>query len=253
MESGKSPMLDFRYMQKTITVVVPVYNEEKDLPVNIPKLYFFLKDKMASYRWEIVIADNASIDKTPEVGKKLAQKEGIRYLRILQKGRGRALKKAWNTSKSDLLGYMDIDLSSDLSYFPKLIDSLEAGSDIAIGSRLAVGSKVYGRPLLREIMSRGYSLLFRIVFLTSFNDAQCGFKAVRKEVWDKISPAVRDTEWFFDSELLIIADKAGFKISEIPITWRDDPRSTVKVAKTAWGDIKGLIRLFITRPWKKLK
>lgn len=239
--------------KKSITVVVPVYNEEKDLPLNIPKLFSFLERNMLSHDWEIVIADNASTDKTSEIGKRLAKKSGIKYLRLAQKGRGRALKTAWNASKSDILAYMDVDLSSDLSFFPRLIGALEAGADIAIGSRLVAGSKVYGRPLLREIMSRGYSLLFRIVFLTSFSDAQCGFKAVKKEVWDRISSAVTDTGWFFDSELLIIADKAGFEITEIPVTWRDDPASTVKVAKTAWGDIKGLARLFFTRPWKKLR
>ncbi len=239
--------------KKSISVVVPVYNEEKDLPLNIPKLFSFLEKNMSSYGWEIVIVDNASTDKTPEIGKRLAKKASIKYLRLAQKGRGRALKTSWNTAKSDILAYMDIDLSSDLSSFPKLVGALEEGNDIAIGSRLVAGSKVYGRPFLREIMSRGYSLLFRIVFLTSFNDAQCGFKAIRREVWDKISPAVTDTGWFFDSELLIIADKAGFEIAEIPITWRDDPASTVKVAKTAWGDIKGLVRLLITRPWRKLR
>lgn len=238
--------------EKRLSVVVPVFNEEKDLLVNIPKLFSFLERSMSSYDWEIVIADNASTDGTAEIGRELAKRSQIKYLRLPQKGRGRALKAAWNISKSDFLAYMDVDLSSDLSFFPKLLGALEAGSDIAIGSRLVRGSKVYGRPPLREMMSRGYSLLFRIVFLTSFNDAQCGFKAIKKEVWDKISTVISDTGWFFDSELLIISDKAGFDITEIPITWRDDPASTVKVAKTAWGDLKGLVRLLITRPWNKV-
>ena len=244
-------MLDFVCMKKTgLCVVVPVYNEEKDLPVNIPRLEALLEEKMSSYDWEIIIADNASTDKTPEIAKNLSREERIKYLRLEQKGRGRALKKAWSLSKKEFLSYMDIDLSSDLSYFPRLIKSLETGADIAVGSRLAKGAKVSGRPLVREIMSRGYSLLFRSLFGTKFKDAQCGFKAIKKEVWDKLEPVLKDTHWFFDSELLIVGEKTGFTVFEIPIVWRDDPSSTVKVAKTAWGDIKGLCRLFIKRPWK---
>ena len=239
-------------MNKSLTLVIPVFNEEKDLPKNLPKLIDFLDKKMSAYQWEIVIADNASTDKTPEIAQKFAQSGRIKYLRLEQKGRGRALKKAWESSESELLAYMDVDLSSDLEYFPKLILSLEEGFDIAIGSRLKKGAKVFNRPFLRGVMSRGYSLLFRSLFWTSFWDAQCGFKAITRKAAEKLLPLVEDTGWFFDSELLIIAQKAGFKITEVPIVWKDDPTSTVKVAKTAWGDIKGLIRLLLTRPWKKI-
>lgn len=234
-------------------VVVPVYNEEEDLPRNIPKLFSFLNENLSDFNWQILIADNASSDKTPQIAKKLAQKEGISYLRLSQKGRGRALKRAWLGSRADYLSYMDIDLSSDLAFFPKLIEKLVEGADVAIGSRLAPGAQVFGRTLLREIMSRGYNLLIKLLFFTRFSDAQCGFKAIRRLVAQKLLPQVLDNEWFFDSELLIVAEKAGFKVAEVPIIWRDDPRSTVKVAKTAWGDVKGLLRLFVTRPWKKLQ
>lgn len=240
-------------MKTALTVVVPVFNEEVDLPKNIPTLRAFLEEKMPDYDWEIVVVDNASTDKTPEIGKKLAKDNRIKYLRLEKRGRGRALKYAWERSKSAILSYMDVDFSSDLAYFPKLIEAVETGADIAIGSRLAPGAKVHGRTLTREIMSRGYSFLFRSLFWTSFRDAQCGFKAIKNSVAKKVLREVEDTGWFFDSELLIIADKAGFKISEIPIVWRDDPGSTVKVAKTAWGDIEGLLRLLITRPWKRIK
>lgn len=254
LESRKSDMLDFVYMKNTgLCVVIPVYNEEIDLPLNIPKLLSFLEKKMSSYDWEIIIADNASTDKTPEIAREFTKNKRIKYLRLEQKGRGRAIRKAWNTSDKRILSYMDVDLSSDLSYFLKLIKSLENGADIAIGSRLAEGAKVIGRTLIREIMSRGYSLLFRSLFWTEFKDAQCGFKAIKKDVWDKLEPVIKDRHWFFDTELLIISQKAGFVITEVPIVWRDNPNSTVKVAKTAWGDIKGLCRLFVKMPWKKLK
>jgi glycosyltransferase involved in cell wall biosynthesis len=176
----------------------------------------------------------------------------VRYLLIPRPGRGGALKEVWRSSSADILTYMDVDLSSELKYFPKLVKVLEQGADVAIGSRLAKGAKVYGRTLTREIMSRGYNVLIKLFFWTSFHDAQCGFKGIRREVAKELLPHIEDKGWFFDSELLILAEKAGYKVTEIPIVWRDDPRSTVKVAKTAWGDIKGLTRLFIKRPWLKI-
>lgn len=232
---------------------MPVFNEETDLPKNLPVLVEFMRKNMGKYDWEIVVADNASTDKTGDIAKGLGREyPEVKYLSLPQKGRGRALKKAWDASGGELLSYMDVDLSSDISFFPKLISSLE-DADVSIGSRLKKGAKVIGRPPLREVMSRGYSFLFRSLFLTSFKDAQCGFKAIRRSAWERLSPLISDTGWFFDSELLINADKSGMKIAEVPIVWKDDPRSTVKVAKTAWGDIKGLLRLFVHRPWKKLK
>lgn len=241
--------------KSALSVVVPVYNEEIDVPRNIPRLYKFLKGNLKDYAWELVIADNGpSTDNTPDVSKNLTKKhQEIKYFSIPRPGRGGALKEAWLRSNAPLLAYMDVDLSSDLRFFPKLIKTLEKGADIAIGSRLSRGSKVYGRTLMREVMSRGYNLLIRLLFWTGFHDAQCGFKAIKREAAQKLLPHIKDESWFFDSELLILAEKAGLKVAEVPIVWRDDPRSTVKVAKTAAGDIKGLLRLFFTRPWRNIK
>lgn len=241
--------------KKAVDVVIPVYNEEIDLPRNIPVLHKFLKENFKEYDWKILIADNGpSKDKTQEVSKKLSsQYSQVEYINIPRPGRGNALKEVWLSSKSDFLCYMDVDLSSELKYFPKLVTALERGADIAIGSRLARGSKVYGRTATREIMSRGYNILIKIFFWVSFHDAQCGFKAITSEAAQKLLPQIEDKGWFFDSEMLIVGGKAGFKVTEVPIVWRDDPRSTVKVAKTAWGDIKGLIRIFFDRPWKNIK
>lgn len=239
----------------TLSVVVPVYNEEQDIPKKIPILYEFMKDNFKEYSWEIVIADNGpSRDRTGAVSRILEKKyKNIKYVLIPRPGRGNALKEVWLASRSKILCYMDVDLSSDLGYLSQLVGALEKGYDIAIGSRLATGARVYGRTLTREIMSRGYNILMKLMFWTSFHDAQCGFKAITREAAKKILPAVLDKGWFFDSELLIIAQKLDLRISEIPIVWRDDPRSTVKVAKTAWGDIKGLVRLFLTRPWERMR
>ena len=235
--------------------MVPVYNEEVDLARNIPTLHKFLKDTLQEYEWEIVIADNGpSKDGTAQVARDLVKVyKGLEYLGIPRPGRGGALKEAWLASGADIRCYMDVDLSSDLLYFKKLVEAIESGADVAIGSRLKKGARVYGRTLTREIMSRGYNLLIRLFFGTSFYDAQCGFKAISGRVANQLLKVVEDKAWFFDSELLIISDKAGFNIAEVPIVWRDDPRSTVKVAKTAWGDLKGLWRLCWTQPWKKIQ
>lgn len=242
-------------MPKKVAVVIPVYNEELDLPRNIPVLHEFLKGNFKKLAWEIIIADNGpSKDRTKEVSKVLEKKfSGVRYICIPRPARGGALSEIWSTAKADYLAYMDMDLSSDLKYFPKLISALENGADIAIGSRLARGSKVYGRTLTREIMSRGYNILIKLFFWTSFKDAQCGFKAITKSAALTLLPHIEDRAWFFDSELLIVGEKSGFKVAEVPIVWRDDPNSTVKVAKTAWGDIRGLWRIFWSQPWKKIK
>lgn len=245
----------FAKKKAALSVVIPVYNEEEDLPKNIPILHKFLTDNLKDYSWEIIIADNGpSKDRTPLVSKELVKKfKGVRYVLVPRPGRGGALKEVWLKADSDYLSYMDVDLSSDLVYLPKLIKAIEDGADIAVGSRLKKGGKVYGRTFMREVMSRGYNVLIKLAFWTSFADAQCGFKAIRKEAARILLPFIKDTAWFFDSELLIVGEKAGFKVAETPIVWRDDPRSTVKVAKTAWGDIKGLIRLFFTRPWKEIR
>lgn len=238
-----------------VSIVVPVYNEEEDLPKNIPILYKFLDKNLKNYDWQIIIGDNGpSKDRTGEIGEGLQKKfERVRYVLVPRPGRGGALKEIWLNSDADLLIYMDVDLSSDLNFLPNLLEALENGADIAIGSRLAKGGKVYGRTFTREVMSRGYNLMIKFMFWTSFHDAQCGFKGIKRDVAKRLLPIIKDTAWFFDSELLIVGEKAGFKVKEVPITWRDDPRSTVKVAKTAWGDIKGLARLFFSRPWRQLK
>lgn len=236
-------------------MVVPVHNEEKDVPANIPILYRYLTGNLGKYDWKLIVVDNGpSHDRTAHVSKALAQKyKNLEYVCVPRPGRGGALKAVWSRQKSDYLCYMDVDLSSDLAHLSELIGALEAGADIAIGSRLKRGAKVYGRTLLREVMSRGYNILIKFLFWTNFADAQCGFKAIKTPVAAKLLPYIKDSAWFFDSELLIVGEKAGFKIREVPIVWRDDPASTVKVAKTAWGDIKGLVRLLWTRPWRKIK
>ena len=232
-------------MPYTLDVVIPGLNEEAGLANTVATLSEFMSRDMAQYDWRIVIADNGSTDATPEIGRRLAsERERVEYLRLEQRGRGRALKHAWTRSDADVVAYMDMDLSTDLSALPPLVAAiLEDGAEVATGSRLARGAEVIGRSLKREIISRCYSLMFRTMFFTRFVDAQCGFKAASRRVVDEVVPLVKDTGWFFDSELLILCEKNGYPVREIPVRWEDDPDSRVRIVSTATEDIKGLLRL----------
>ena len=226
----------------TVDIVIPVYNEEKDLPRSIDILTRHLREKVEN-PWRIIIADNGSTDSTMSVAEMLSNRyTGVTCVHIPQKGRGRALRQVWLECTADIVCYMDVDLSTDLNHFSELIYAVEEGSHVAIGSRLSKGSKVK-RSLKREFISRAYSTLIRAMFFTPFHDAQCGFKALSRNAARSLVPLVKDNGWFFDSELLIIASRRGYRIKEIPVHWEDDPDSRVRIIRTAWGDIKGLLRL----------
>ncbi len=243
MQKSKNPSLN---------IVIPVYNEEHELADNVRTLSSYLKEHLSDFSWTVTIADNASTDRTFAIARKLEKNEShIRAIHLDQKGRGRAVRYAWIHCKDEYLAYMDVDLSTDLKHFPSLVRSLLRGYDIALGSRNARYARVYGRSLLRTITSKGYIALIKLFFWVHFSDAQCGFKAVTREIVDAIVPRVADQEWFFDTELLVLADKMGYRIYEEPVTWIDNPGSTVRVYKTIQGDLTGLWRLFWTRPWKK--
>jgi glycosyltransferase involved in cell wall biosynthesis len=237
----------------TVEVVVPVYNEERALPVSIPKLREFLAGPDFPYQWRILIADNASIDNTPAVGRALAsQYPGeVEYVRIERKGRGFALKQVWLASPMDIVSYMDVDLSTGLEAFPALIRAVaDEGYDVAIGSRLAPGSQVE-RSLKRRILTRGYNTIIKAMFFTRFSDAQCGFKAVSKAAAQRIVPLIEDNNWFFDTELLILAEKMGYRVKDVPVRWVEDKDTRVKIASTVSEDLRGLLRLRIGRPWRR--
>lgn len=237
--------------KEQIKIVLPVYNEEKELEENTLKVKTFCEKELRDHKIIFQIVDNASTDKTSQIARKLAKNFAeISFLRIKEKGRGRAIKKAWSSGGADIFVYMDIDLSTDLKHLPKIISVIENGFDIAIGSRLLPKSYVTGRTMKREILSRGYNFLINFFFQTHFSDAQCGFKAVSRKVVKELLPKIEDNDWFFDSELLIIGEKMGFKIYEEPVVWTDNPGSTVRVLKTVFGDLKGFLRLFLEKPWK---
>lgn len=238
--------------RKSVEITIPVYNEERELEKNILKLSNFCLKELKDYNWHITIADNASKDNTPVIASTLIKKNPrILYYRLEQKGRGRAVKRVWSQSKCDYCIYMDLDLSTDLIHLPNILKKLGKGYDVAIGSRLAKGARVEGRTFIRELTSRVLNFFFiQFFFQTHFTDAQCGFKGVTKKVVENLIPYVKDNEWFFDGELLIIAEKSGYKIYEEPVHWVDNPGSTVRLISTIWGDLMSIRRLLQTQPWK---
>jgi putative flippase GtrA len=228
-----------------IDVVVPVHDEEAVLERSIRRLHRFLAAEFP-FSWRIVVADNASTDSTPAIAARLARElPGVTLLRLDRKGRGRALRAAWSASSARVVCYMDVDLSTDLRGLLPLVAPLLSGhSDIAIGTRLAHGARVVRGPK-REFISRSYNRLLHATLRTRFSDAQCGFKAVRRELLDELLPAVRDDGWFFDTELLVLAQRRGLRIHEVPVDWVDDPDSRVDVVRTAIDDLKGVARLAV--------
>ncbi|MFQ5640412.1 MAG: dolichyl-phosphate beta-glucosyltransferase [bacterium] len=226
-----------------VDVVIPVYNEEKVLAKSVAALSDFL-NKRCCYDWRIVIADNASIDSTLDVAMALVEQyPRVAYKRIPYKGRGRALRATWLGSQADIVSYMDVDLSTDLNGFLPMIDAIASGhADIVCGSRYKKGAKVT-RGLKREILSRGYIRLIKFFFHCSFTDSQCGFKAVSRQAVQTLVPLIENQGWFFDAELLLLADHHGFRVFEIPVKWIDDPDSRVKILQTVSEHFMGLLRM----------
>ncbi len=227
----------------TVDAVIPVYNEEHVLAKSIGTLHGFLTEHLP-YDWRILVADNASTDRTLQVAQQLKEQYGrVDFIHLDQKGRGRALRKAWSESTADILSYMDVDLSTEIEAYPALIRAIaEEGYDLSTGSRLARGSRTM-RSFKREFISRCYNLIIRTVMWTKFSDAQCGFKAISRRACDVLVPLVQDNEWFFDTELLILAEKKGYRLKDLPVKWIEDPDTRVKLAKTITEDLRGLWRL----------
>ncbi|CAJ62631.1 putative dolichyl-phosphate beta-glucosyltransferase [Frankia alni ACN14a] len=226
-----------------LDLVVPVYNEERDLGPSVRRLHAFLLSQFP-YPFRITIADNASPDETLKLARTLAAElPGVAVIHLDLKGRGRALREVWSGSDADVLAYTDVDLSTDLGALLPLVAPLISGhSDVAVGSRLSRGARVVRGPK-REIISRCYNLLLRRTLRVRFRDAQCGFKAIRSDVAAHLLPHVADTGWFFDTELLVLAERCGLRVHEVPVDWVDDPDSRVDIVATALADLRGIVRL----------
>jgi glycosyltransferase involved in cell wall biosynthesis len=231
-----------------LDIAIPVHNEERGLEPSIRVLHAHVQRELPRST-RITIVDNASTDATQAIGARLAAElDGVRFIRLDDMGRGRALRAAWLASDADIVAYMDVDLSTDLRALRDLVEPILAGRvDIAIGSRLMSGARVT-RSLKRECISRCYNLLLRTILHLRVRDAQCGFKAVRAGVARELLPSVRDEGWFFDTELLVLAQRARLRTLEIPVTWIEDTDSRVKIVSTAMTDLRGVARMLRSQP-----
>jgi glycosyltransferase involved in cell wall biosynthesis len=238
-----SPHRDEPIAPPVVDVVLPVHNEEVALARSVRRLHHYLSDGFP-FSWRITIVDNASSDTTARIADRLAAELAeVTVVHLARKGRGLALREAWRRSDAAVVAYMDVDLSTDLDAFLPMVAPLASGhSDVAIGSRLAAGASVARRPK-RELISRAYNLMVRAMFATQVRDLQCGFKAVRTDVVRDLLPAVVDDGWFFDTELLLLAERNGLRIHEVPVDWIDNADSRVHVARTALDDLAGSVRM----------
>ncbi|MFE6822770.1 dolichyl-phosphate beta-glucosyltransferase [Streptomyces sp. NPDC057690] len=229
--------------QRSVEIVVPVYNEAHVLADSIGRLHAHLEESFP-FPFRITIADNASTDATWYAATDLTLRlPHVHAVRLEEKGRGRALKHVWNRSSADVVAYMDVDLSTGLEAFLPLVAPLLSGhSDLAVGSRLHRQAAVV-RGAQREFVSRSYNLLLKAGLGARFSDAQCGFKAVRADVFRALAPHIEDTAWFFDTELLVLAQRNGLRVHEVPVDWTDDPDSRVDIVRTAVDDLRGMGRM----------
>jgi putative flippase GtrA len=226
-----------------VEIVVPVYNEQAALAMSVERLHRYLTARFP-LTWLITVADNASTDNTWGIACRLAKElDGVQAVHLGKKGRGRALRSTWMQSTASVVAYMDVDLSTDLDALLPLVAPLITGhSDVAIGSRLTDGARVVRGPK-RELISRAYNVIVRMALHSSFSDAQCGFKAVRSDIARQLVPLVEDDGWFFDTELLVLAERNGLRVHEVAVDWVDDPDSRVAVLRTATDDLKGVARM----------
>jgi glycosyltransferase involved in cell wall biosynthesis len=230
----------------SVELVVPVYNEEHDLEQNVRALANQVT-RIPEFRWSIVIADNGSTDRTPLIAQNVAQEcHLIRVVRISEKGRGRALRQVWAASRADIVAYTDVDLSTDLHHLRELVSCLGEGFDVSMGSR-RMAESVVTRSFLRNLLSHGYNSLLRCVLGVHFKDAQCGFKAATTSFVREVVPRVKATGWFFDTEILVLAEKNNYRIREIPVRWMEDPRSSVRILPAICEQLRGICRLRVSQ------
>jgi glycosyltransferase involved in cell wall biosynthesis len=231
---------------ESVDVVLPVYNEEATLKRSVS----VVRDRLSAFQglhWRIVIAENGSTDGTLKVAAQLAQQwPEVVIKQVREKGRGRALRQTWLESTADYVCYMDIDLSTDLDAVEPLLEALRNGCDVVAGSRLLPASRVT-RCLHREVLSRSYNAILKAILWVSFSDAQCGFKGARRGFVQEVIPRVRSDHWFFDTEMLYLADKNGYRLKEIPVRWVEDPDTRVRIASAVLEDLKGVFRLRFSR------
>ncbi len=234
-------------MTESLDVVLPVYNEEGTLRRSVTALRDQLHTTMGDLLWRVVIAENGSTDGTLQTAQELAEQWPEVVVRpIAEKGRGRALRQTWLNSTADYVCYMDIDLSTNLEALKPLVTHLREGWDLVVGSRLLPASAIT-RCVHREILSRSYNAILRLVLRVGFSDAQCGFKGARRGFVEEVVPYVQSAHWFFDTELLYLAERNDYRIKEIPVEWVEDPDTRVRILSAVAEDLRGVLRLRFSR------
>jgi glycosyltransferase involved in cell wall biosynthesis len=231
-----------------VEIVIPVHNEQAALEASVRMLQGHLSAAFP-FSWQITIVDNASTDGTLVHARRLMYElPAVEAMHLREKGRGRALRAAWSASRAEVVAYMDVDLSTDLAALLPLVAPLMSGhSDVAIGTRLHPAARVT-RSAKRELISRAYNRLLRLILRARFSDAQCGFKAIRGDLARELLPHIADDAWFFDTELLVLAQRRGLRIHEVPVDWAEDLDSRVEIVPTALADLRGVARLLVHRP-----
>ncbi|MCS6930368.1 MAG: glycosyltransferase [Saprospiraceae bacterium] len=237
----------------TFDVTIPVLNEAATLQRQVSILHQFLCDHFPARQrqWKIIIADNGSTDATPELARELSRKlPEVTLVRVPEKGVGLALKTSWLQSEADIVGYMDLDLATDLHHFIQAYNALATeGYDLVYGTRLHPRAKVIGRTLKREVTSRVFNFIVRHYLGTHFSDGMCGFKWLKRtHVPALIAGGAVSNGWFFSTELLAVAEWQGLNICELPIRWTDDANSKVNIPKLAYEYLKAMVILKRQKP-----
>ena len=222
----------------TFDVTIPVLDEEATLQSQTAKLHAFLRKHYPDLQqWNILIADNGSTDATPDLARELEQEyPNVHLVKVPRRGVGLALKTSWGQSQADIVGYMDLDLATDLKHFPETYERLtQGGCDLVYASRLHRDAKVINRPFKREVSSRGFNLILKWYLGVGFSDGMCGFKFLRRQHLDRLMEyGARNDGWFFSTELLTVAEWLDLNICELPVTWTDDAGSSkVKILPLA--------------------
>lgn len=223
---------------------LPVKDEEKILKRSLDKLLAYLSGQDFNFSWRIVGLINGSSDNSLDIFKDFQQHypSQILYLAVVESGRGGALKEYWRQSSADLLVYMDADLAVSLANVPALLRPLlDNSGDLVIGSRLLSAARIK-RSWSREIISQSYNIISRYLLQHQISDLQCGFKAIRRAVFNELAPYLQDNSWFFDTELVILALRLGYRVREIPVDWQENRygrrHSTVKIMRDSWRFLK---------------
>lgn len=228
-----------------IEITIPVLNEEETIKEKISEMIDYVVKNLSNRNIKFIIADNGSTDMTEEYSQELIKKyKNLKYIKLPEKGVGLALKASWSSSEADYVGYMDLDIATDLSALKDVVLEMDKGSEIINGSRLLKKSEVINRTFIREFTSRMFNFLLKVILKVKFTDGMCGFKFFkRKTIQSLINTGIDTKGWFFSTEILVKGYWKGIEIKEIPVKWTDDRNSKVKIISLSLNYLKNIFKL----------